>query len=137
MMMDCIQAASEVAMKSARIQTQKDLKKAAKKGTIGAQALSVRRKVHWFEKFHWFLTSDNFLVVGGRDAQQNEVVCSPQISCLVVFDNFLLQIVRRYLNANDLYFHADLHGASSVILLNPEGIDPIPHRSLEVIILCI
>ena len=26
------------------------------------------RKKHWYEKFRWFITSDGFLVVGGRDA---------------------------------------------------------------------
>ena len=31
------------------------------------------RKPLWFEKFHWFVTSENFLVLCGRDAQQNEV----------------------------------------------------------------
>ena len=27
-----------------------------------------------FEKFLWFITSENFLVVGGRDQQQNELI---------------------------------------------------------------
>ena len=30
------------------------------------------RKVFWFEKFSWFITSENYLVIGGKDAQQNE-----------------------------------------------------------------
>ena len=32
------------------------------------------RKAFWFEKFYWFITSENFLVISGRDAQQNEVL---------------------------------------------------------------
>ena len=32
------------------------------------------RKKKWYEKFRWFITSDGFLVVGGRDATSNEIV---------------------------------------------------------------
>lgn len=76
------------------------------------------RKVFWFEKFHWFITSENYLVIGGKDAQQNEA------------------LVKRYLKKNDVYLHADLHGASSVIIKNPlippENISkPIPPLSLS------
>ena len=58
------------------------------------------RKPFWFEKFCWFVTSDNLLVVSGRDAQQNEL------------------LVKRYLRKDDLYVHADLHGAATTILRN-------------------
>ena len=27
-----------------------------------------------FEKFLWFITSENYLVIGGRDQQQNEMI---------------------------------------------------------------
>ena len=53
---------------------------------------------HWYEKFHWFFTSDGKLVVGGRDAQQNEIINS------------------RYFEDKDLFFHADIFGASVTIL---------------------
>jgi hypothetical protein len=58
------------------------------------------RKPFWFEKFCWFVTSDNLLVVSGRDAQQNEL------------------LVKRYLRKDDLYVHADLHGAATTIVRN-------------------
>jgi len=32
------------------------------------------RKPIWFEKFHWFISSDNYIVIGGRDIQQNELI---------------------------------------------------------------
>ncbi len=32
------------------------------------------RKPHWFERFHWFITSENYLCISGRDAQQNELI---------------------------------------------------------------
>ncbi len=52
----------------------------------------------WYEKFHWFYTSSGKLAVGGRDAQQNELVNS------------------KYFEDNDLFFHADIFGASVTIL---------------------
>ena len=63
-------------------------------------AVQQMRKPAWFEKFYWFLTSENYLVVAGRDAQQNEL------------------LVKRYLGKDDLYLHADLHGAATTILHN-------------------
>lgn len=53
----------------------------------------------------------NYIVIGGRDQQQNEL------------------IVKRYLKAGDLYVHADLTGASSVVIKNPNG-NPVPPKSL-------
>jgi predicted ribosome quality control (RQC) complex YloA/Tae2 family protein len=44
------------------------------------------------------ITSDNYLVVAGKDAQQNE------------------QLVKRYLRPGDAYLHAEVHGAASCIL---------------------
>lgn len=37
-------------------------------------AVTVIRKPAWFEKFYWFITTDGFVVVAGRDAQQNELL---------------------------------------------------------------
>ncbi|KAL3287096.1 hypothetical protein HHI36_001580 [Cryptolaemus montrouzieri] len=70
------------------------------------------RKVYWFEKFFWFISSENYLVIAGRDQQQNEL------------------IVKRYLKSSDIYVHADIHGASSVIIKNPTG-QPIPPKTLN------
>jgi predicted ribosome quality control (RQC) complex YloA/Tae2 family protein len=76
----------------------------AKKQLMEAQKRSkqsvnlAKRKPLWFEKFHWFVTSDNYLVLGGKDAHQNEL------------------LVKRYLRAGDAYLHADVHGAASCIL---------------------
>lgn len=52
----------------------------------------------WFEKFRWFISSEGILVLAGRDAGSND------------------QVVRRYLREGDRYLHADLHGASSVVV---------------------
>ncbi|XP_004229033.1 uncharacterized protein [Solanum lycopersicum] len=75
--------------------------------------ISHMRKVHWFEKFNWFISSENYLVISGRDAQQNEM------------------IVKRYMSKGDLYIHADLHGASSTVIKNHKPEMPIPPLTLN------
>lgn len=71
------------------------------------------RKPYWFEKFHWFISSENYLVVSGRDAQQNEL------------------LVKRYLRKGDIYVHAELHGAASTIIKNNNPSESIPLMTLS------
>ena len=67
----------------------------------------------WFEKFHWAISSEGYLIIGGRDAQQNE------------------QLVKRYLRPGDLYVHAEIHGASSVVVRNKVRNAEVPPRTLN------
>jgi predicted ribosome quality control (RQC) complex YloA/Tae2 family protein len=59
--------------------TQQALKAAEKKARVAIKEVHIKanilkvRKTLWFEKFYWFISSDNYLVISGRDAQQNEV----------------------------------------------------------------
>lgn len=55
-------------------------------------------KKRWYHRFRWFVTSDNVLVIGGRDAAQNE------------------ELVKKYMEGGDTFVHADVHGASVVIV---------------------
>jgi len=71
----------------------------------------VRKELKWFEKLRWFVTSDGLLVIGGRDASTNEMV------------------VKKHLENRDIYFHSDIHGASSVVLKAGEG--EIPENSIK------
>mmetsp|Transcript_17678 Transcript_17678/g.26778 ORF Transcript_17678/g.26778 Transcript_17678/m.26778 type:complete len:1179 (-) Transcript_17678:202-3738(-) len=89
--------ASTKALKAAEANAQRQLAEAQKKSNI-TTIIQAARKPLWFEKFHWFITSDNYLVLGGRDAHQNEI------------------LVKRYLRPGDAYLHADVHGAASCIL---------------------
>ncbi|KAL5284694.1 NEMF family protein [Megaselia abdita] len=100
--------ASQKALKSAEKKTQQTLKDVRMISTI-----SKARKVYWFEKFYWFISSENYLVIGGRDAQQNEL------------------IVKRYMRPTDIYVHAEIQGASSVIIRNPSGNEVPPKTLLE------
>lgn len=56
-----------------------------------------------FEKFFWFISSENFLVIGGRDQQQNELV------------------VKKYLN-DGMHFIVQISNASDKLpfLLNSQ-----------------
>eukprot|EP01033_Poteriospumella_lacustris_P005304 gene5304-3786_t len=92
-----VTAATKV-MENLKQQTAKMLEAAAKKPGSGNASTPLARKVHWFEKFNWFVTSEGFLVLSGRDAHQND------------------QLIRRNLRPEDVYVHADLAGAASCIV---------------------
>ena len=66
----------------------------------------VKKNLKWYEKLRWFVSSDGHLVIGGRDANSNE------------------SVVKKYLEPNDIYLHADIHGASSTaIKLNGDDVN--------------
>ncbi len=52
----------------------------------------------WFDMFRWLFACAGTMVVGGRDAKTND------------------RVVKKHLNPTDLYAHADVHGAPSVII---------------------
>ena len=68
-------------------------------------------KKKWFEKFRWFKSSDEFLVIGGRDASSNETV------------------FKKYLDSNDLVLHTNFPGSPLAIIKNPENKD-IPEKTI-------
>ena len=61
-------------------------------------SLRVRRKREWYEQYRWFITSDGYLVIGGRNAEMNE------------------EIVSKHLESKDLFFHTQTPGAPATIL---------------------
>ncbi|CAN1281768.1 Ribosome quality control complex subunit NEMF [Linum perenne] len=100
--------AHEKAFKAAERKTRMQLSQEKAVATI-----SHMRKVHWFEKFNWFISSENYLIISGRDAQQNEM------------------IVKRYMSKADLYIHADLHGASSTVIKNHRPEQAVPPLTIN------
>lgn len=70
------------------------------KPTEAIKELAERKVKHkeWFEKFRWFVSSDGFLVVAGKDAVSNEV------------------LVKKYTEQHDIVFHADIIGAPFVVI---------------------
>lgn len=67
------------------------LNKNAQEKTVAT--ISHMRKVHWFEKFNWFISSENYLVISGRDAQQNEMIVKRYMSKGDLWVIFLLFII--------------------------------------------
>ena len=61
-------------------------------------SIPVRNDEKWFERFRWFHTSDGFLVIGGRNADQNE------------------ELVKKYMDSGDLFFHTQAHGGPVTVL---------------------
>ena len=101
------EAAVSQALKAAQKKAEREIKQVKVK--TGIQKV---RKQLWFEKFYWFISSDNYIVISGRDAQQNEL------------------IVKRYMQKGDLYVHADIHGASTCVIKNNSG-NVVPPTTLE------
>ncbi len=56
------------------------------------------RQRAWYEKFHWFFTSGDKLVIGGRDATTNET------------------IIKKHTEKGDLVFHTDMAGSPFVVI---------------------
>ncbi|KAG4433677.1 hypothetical protein IFR05_010845 [Cadophora sp. M221] len=103
---------STKALKSQEAKIARDLKTGLKQEK--AVLRPVRRQM-WFEKFTWFLSSDGYLVLAGKDSQQNEI------------------LYRKYLKKGDVYVHAEVQGAASVVIRNnhktPDA--PIPPSTLS------
>ncbi len=57
-----------------------------------------KMKAKWYHRFRWMETSDGVLVIGGRTADQNE------------------ELVKKYMEGGDTFLHADVFGASVVIV---------------------
>ena len=75
------------------------------------KAVSTQRKKEWYEKFRWFISSDGFLVIGGRDATSNEIV------------------IKKHTDNSDLVFHTDMTG-SPFFVIKSDG-KKIPETTIK------
>jgi predicted ribosome quality control (RQC) complex YloA/Tae2 family protein len=73
----------------------------------------VKRKAEWFEKFRWFISSDNILVIGGRDATTNEIV------------------IKKHTDDEDVVFHTEMAGSPFIIIKRQGFIGDIPKATLD------
>ena len=76
------------------------------------QTLIKKRKRLWYEKFHWFISSDDYLIIGGRDASSNE------------------SIFKKYIDPDDLVFHTNYPGSPLAVLKNPNT-KKVPETTLK------
>jgi len=61
-----------------------------------------QRKPYWFEKFYWFLSSENYLVISARDSHQNEM------------------LIKKYAKKEDIIFHTQIQGSAFTLVKNIE-----------------
>jgi len=69
-----------------------------KREAIQAKAGRIVKPRYWYENYHWLFTHNNYLVIGGRDVDQNEA------------------IVKKHMEEKDIFLHADIHGAPATVL---------------------
>ncbi|NIS30168.1 MAG: DUF814 domain-containing protein, partial [Actinobacteria bacterium] len=65
---------------------------------LSKRSVPVRRPDRWYDRFRWFHTTDGFLVLGGRNADQNE------------------ELVKKYLEPGDRFVHTQAHGAPVTVI---------------------
>ncbi len=103
--------ASEEKMENAREaleETEKKLEELEKETVEVEESMedkSDKRSKQWFEKYRWFYSSGEYLVLIGRDAQTNEM------------------LVKKHMEPNDFYFHADFEGGPSVVVKDGQEAD--------------
>jgi len=72
---------------------EKEIEKERKKVEEKQKRKEKEKKKEWYEKFRWFVSSEGFLCVGGRDATTNEI------------------IIKKHTDNNDIVFHTDMAGS--------------------------
>jgi predicted ribosome quality control (RQC) complex YloA/Tae2 family protein len=107
---------SESKVEGAKKQIEKTKEKLDKLDVIVSEPKAKRirvktRKKRWYEKFRWFISSEGFLVLGGRDVKSNE------------------NLAKRQMGPNDVFLHAALHGAPYTVIKVPD--DPPGEKTLE------
>ena len=65
---------------------------------LSMESIPIRSSEEWYERFRWFHTADGYLVIGGRNAEQNE------------------EIVTKYLDKHDRFFHTQAHGGPVTVV---------------------
>lgn len=75
--------------------------------------LKTDRKKQWYEKFRWFISSEGFLCVGGRDATTNEI------------------IIKKHVEKNDLIFHTDMAGSPFVVLKIKDKLNSPTQKTMQ------
>lgn len=84
------------------------LKKKQKKNEVYVPTFKYVEKKFWFQKYNWYIIDSKYLILCGKTAIQNE------------------ELVKKYLNQNDIYLHGDFFGSPSVIVKNLDNDGEIP-----------
>ncbi|OBA17006.1 hypothetical protein METBIDRAFT_61911 [Metschnikowia bicuspidata var. bicuspidata NRRL YB-4993] len=101
-----VEKSSGMALKNAEKKIQRDLAKNLKGEN---DALRSIRPKYWFEKYYWFVTSDNYLCLAGRDDSQIDM------------------IYYRHFSDSGYFVSSDMENSLNVFILNPfQGEDVSP-----------
>src|SRR6267143_334222 len=89
-------------IESEKRKTEKILEGFRKQADVAKDSVvfTIQKKREWYERYRWFLTSDGFLSIGGRDASSNS------------------SVIRKHLEKDDKVFHAEIVGSPFFILKN-------------------
>ncbi|MEM2881329.1 MAG: ribosome rescue protein RqcH [Candidatus Methanomethylicaceae archaeon] len=68
-------------------------------------------KKEWYERFRWTISSQGFLIIGGKDATQNEI------------------LVKKHMEPKDIFAHSDMPGGS-VVIVKSKG-EEVPNGTKE------
>ncbi len=92
---------AEAALKESRRKLE-ELKKEESKFQQEEEKKLVKKEVkrEWYEKFHWFISSEGFLCIGGKDATSNEIV------------------IKKHTDKEDLVLHTDMAGSPFFVIKN-------------------
>ncbi len=88
----------------------KSLKPAEMMEALAKRKVAMENK-EWYEKFRWYISSDGFLVVAGKDTVSNEV------------------LIKKYTTQEDVVFHAEITG-SPFVVIKSEG-KPVSEQALR------
>jgi predicted ribosome quality control (RQC) complex YloA/Tae2 family protein len=88
----------------------KSLKPAEMMEALSKRKVELENK-EWYEKFRWYISSDGFLVVAGKDTVSNEV------------------LIKKYTLQEDVVFHAEITG-SPFVVIKAEG-RPVSEQALH------
>ena len=81
-------------------------------GSIDTSGLKPKKQ-HWYENYHWFVSSEGYLVVVGKTAQQNE------------------ELVKRYMEDHDIYVHSGVAGSGSGIIKTDTSDEELTAKTLQ------
>ncbi|MCC7574443.1 DUF814 domain-containing protein [Candidatus Woesearchaeota archaeon] len=71
-----------------------------------------QRKKEWYEKYKWFVSSDDILVIGGKDSSSNE------------------QVIKKHADPWNLVYHTEAPGSPFVVIKNDKD-QEIPETTKE------
>lgn len=100
---------TDMALRNAQKKIEQDLAKNLKSEN---ETLRQVRPKYWFEKFFWFVSSEGYLCIAGRDDAQVDM------------------IYYRHFSDNDFFVSSDIEGSLKVVVKNPYRGEALPPYTL-------